>query len=139
MPFGQMLSAVLHDLGIVLAQTPLDHTGEKAEEARAAAPTLVARLDWIGRVLMGNALDCQVGVCETVREAGGERARSEPMPIVKAHQATLLRAHDALRLPCRCRTRRRQFATVGDARGDACGQGARSFCDALPGCLNGTE
>src|SRR5579859_7834649 len=40
-----MLSAVLHERGIVLAQRPLDHTGEKAEAELTAAPTLIARLD----------------------------------------------------------------------------------------------
>ncbi len=87
-----MLSAVVHDLGIVLAQLPLDHTGEKAEAELAAAPTLIARLDWTGCVLTGDALYCHADVCETVLDADGERERSEPMLIVKENQATLLRA-----------------------------------------------
>jgi len=56
-----MVSAVLHTLGIVLAQLPLDHTGEKAEVELAAAPTLVAALDCAGRVVTGDALYCDRG------------------------------------------------------------------------------
>jgi predicted transposase YbfD/YdcC len=82
-----MLSAVLHDLGIVLAQAPLDHTGEKAEAELTAAPALVARLDWTGGVLTGDALYCHAGLCETVRDAGGDY-----LLIVKENQVTLLRA-----------------------------------------------
>jgi predicted transposase YbfD/YdcC len=82
-----MLSAVLHDRGIVLAQTPLDHTGEKAEAELSAAPTLVARLDWTGCVLTGDALYCHTDLCETVIDAGGDY-----LLIVKENQATLLRA-----------------------------------------------
>jgi predicted transposase YbfD/YdcC len=82
-----MLSAVLHDLGVVLAQTPLDHTGEKAEAELTAAPTLVARLDWTGCVLTGDALYCHTDLCATVMEAGGDY-----LLIVKENQATLLRA-----------------------------------------------
>ncbi len=82
-----MLSAVLHDRGIVLAQTPLDHTGEKAEAELSAAPTLVARLDWSGCVLTGDALYCHADLCETVMDATGDY-----LLIVKENQATLLRA-----------------------------------------------
>jgi predicted transposase YbfD/YdcC len=82
-----MLSAVLHDLGIVLAQMPLDHTGEKAEAELTAAPILVARLGWTGCVLTGDALYCHADLCATVRDAGGDY-----LLIVKENQATLLRA-----------------------------------------------
>ncbi len=87
-----MLSAVLHDLGIVLAQLPLDHTGEKAEAELSAAPTLIDRLDWTGGVLTGDALYCHTGrplgsMCATVIDAGGDY-----LLIVKENQATLLRA-----------------------------------------------
>ncbi len=82
-----MLSAVLHDLGIVLAQLPLDHTGEKAEAELSAAPTLVDALNWTGGVLTGDALYCHAGLCETVMDAGGDY-----LVIVKENQATLLRA-----------------------------------------------
>lgn len=82
-----MLSAVLHDLGIVLAQIPLDHTGEKAEAELTAAPTLVARLDWAERVMTGDALYCDRDFCTTIIDAQGDY-----LLIVKENQATLLRA-----------------------------------------------
>ncbi len=82
-----MLSAVLHDLGIVLAQTPLDHTGEKAEAEQTAAPMLVARLDWTGGVLTGDALYCHRDLCEMVLDADGDY-----LLIVKENQVTMLRA-----------------------------------------------
>jgi predicted transposase YbfD/YdcC len=82
-----MLSAVLHDCGIVLAQMPLDHAGEKAEAELTAAPTLVARLDWTGCVLTGDALYCHADLCATVRDAGGDY-----LVIVKENQPALLRA-----------------------------------------------
>jgi len=82
-----MLSAVLHDLGIVLAQTPLDHTGEKAEAELTAAPTLVARLDWAERVVTGDALYCDRDLCTTIINAQGDY-----LVIVKENQATMLRA-----------------------------------------------
>ena len=82
-----MLSAVLHDLGIVLAQLPLDHTGEKAEAELTAAPTLVARLDCAGRVVTGDALYCDRDFCTTISDAEGDY-----LVIVKENQATLLRA-----------------------------------------------
>jgi hypothetical protein len=37
-----MLSAVLHERGIVLAQTPLDHLGEEEAAELTAAPALLA-------------------------------------------------------------------------------------------------
>jgi DDE_Tnp_1-associated len=86
-----MLSAVLHDRGIVLAQMPLDHTGEKAEAELTAAPALVARLDWTGGVLTGDALYCHAALCETVMDAGGDY-----LVIVKENQAALLHAIAAL-------------------------------------------
>ena len=82
-----MLSAVLHDLGIVLAQTPLDHTGEKAEAELVAAPTLVARLDWAERVVTGDALYCDRDFCTTILDADGDY-----LVIVKENQATLRHA-----------------------------------------------
>ncbi len=82
-----MLSAVLHDRGIVLAQTPLDHTGEKAEAELTAAPALVARLDWAGRVVTGDALYCDRDFCTAVIDAEGDY-----LVIVKENQAALLHA-----------------------------------------------
>jgi predicted transposase YbfD/YdcC len=82
-----MLSALLHDRGIVLAQLPLDHTGEKAEAELTAAPTLVARLDWAERVVTGDALYCDRDLCTAILKAGGDY-----LVIVKENQATLLHA-----------------------------------------------
>jgi predicted transposase YbfD/YdcC len=86
-----MLSAVLHDSGIVLAQLPLAHTGGKADAELTAAPTLIARLDWHGCVLTGDALYADTDVCDAVHDAGGDY-----LVIVKANQPTTLRATAAL-------------------------------------------
>lgn len=82
-----MLSAVLHNGGIVLAQLPLDHTGEKAAAELTAAPTLIARLDWTRCVLTGDALYCHADLCATVLEADGDY-----LVIVKENQPALLHA-----------------------------------------------
>lgn len=81
-----MLSAVLHERAIVLAQMPLDHTQEKAEAELTAAPTLIARLDWTGAVLTGDALYCQRDLCETITDADGDY-----LLIVKENQPQLYR------------------------------------------------
>jgi predicted transposase YbfD/YdcC len=86
-----MLSAVLHEHGIVLAQMPLDHTGEKAVAELAAAPHLLARLDWTGCVLTGDALYCQTDLSRAVQAAGGDY-----LLIVKENQPGTLRALAAL-------------------------------------------
>lgn len=82
-----MLSAVLHEHGIVLAQMPLKHRGEKAEAELTAAPTLIARLDWHGCVLTGDALYADPAVCAAVREAGGDY-----LVTLKGNQPTTLHA-----------------------------------------------
>jgi len=82
-----MVSAVLHALGIVVAQVPLDHTGEKAEAEVSATPALIGALDWSGQVMTGDALYCDDTVCEAVTDANGDY-----LVIVKENQATLLRA-----------------------------------------------
>jgi hypothetical protein len=82
-----MISAVLHRLGIVAAQLPLDHSGAKAEAELTAAPALIGCVDWQGRVLTGDALYCDTDLCATLRQAGGDY-----LVIVKENQATLLRA-----------------------------------------------
>ncbi len=82
-----MLSAVLHEHGIVAAQVPLDHCGEKAEGELAAALTLLAALDWRGRVLTGDALYCDDDLCARVVAMKGDY-----LVIVKENRATLLRA-----------------------------------------------
>jgi len=82
-----MLAAVCHTTGLVLAQAPVTATGDKAATKLATAPTLVAGLDWQGRVLTGDALYCQRNLCQQVVDAGGDY-----LVLVKANQPALL--HD---------------------------------------------
>lgn len=81
------LSAFCHAQGIVLAQEAIEVAAEKAEAELTVAPVLVARLDWRGRVLTGDALFCQRQLCRQVLNAGGDYLLS-----VKANQPTLLQA-----------------------------------------------
>jgi predicted transposase YbfD/YdcC len=78
------LSAVCHDLGIVLAHEPIDAGPDKAAAELTVAPALLARLDWPGRVLTGDALFCQTALCEQVLAAGGDY-----LVLVKENQGTL--------------------------------------------------
>jgi len=82
-----MLSAVCHDTGLVLAQVPVTATDDKAAAELTTALALIARLDWHGRVLTGDALYCQRQVCQQVVDAGGDY-----LVLVKANQPALL--HD---------------------------------------------
>lgn len=66
------LSAVLHGTGLVLAQEPITAGDDKAEAELTVAPELLARLDWTGRVLTGDALFCQRDLCQQVLAAGGD-------------------------------------------------------------------
>lgn len=66
------LTAVLHGTGIVLAQAPITVDGDKAEAELTVAPALLARLDWRGRVLTGDALFCQRDLCQQILVAGGD-------------------------------------------------------------------
>lgn len=84
------LSAVCHATGLVLAHEPIAADGGKAEAELGVAPALVARLDWRGRVLTGDALFCQRGLCRQVREAGGDY-----LLLVKENQPAL---HGAIAL-----------------------------------------
>ena len=81
------LSAFLHGQGIVLAQEPIDTGGhtEKAQAELTAAPQLIKRIDWRGRVMTGDALFCQRNLCQDVTAAGGDY-----LLIVKENQPTLL-------------------------------------------------
>lgn len=69
-----VLSAYCHELGLVLAEEPIDApTGrDKAGAELTVAPTLLDRLDWHGRVLTGDALFCQRTLCTQVCGAGGD-------------------------------------------------------------------
>ena len=80
------LSAFCHDHGVVLAHEPIAAGADKAEAELTVAPALLARIDWPGRVLTGDALFCQRAVCAQVRAAGGDYLLQ-----VKANQGTLYR------------------------------------------------
>ena len=84
------LSAVSHGSNLVLAQLPIVAHADKAEAELTVAPTLIARLDWRGRVFTGDALFCQRKLCAQVMQAGGDY-----LLIVKDNQPTL---HKDLRL-----------------------------------------
>lgn len=76
------VSAVCHDLGLVLAQVALD---AQHDAEGTVAPTFLRQLDWEGRVLTGDALYCQQALCTQVVQAGGDY-----LFIVKDNQPTLL-------------------------------------------------
>jgi predicted transposase YbfD/YdcC len=84
------LSAFCHEQGIVLAHEPIVAGADQAEAELTVAPALVARLDWHGRVLTGDALVCQRTLCRQVRAAGGDY-----LLLVKANQERL---HDDIAL-----------------------------------------
>jgi len=81
-----MLSAVCHDTGLVLAQMPVTARGDKAAAELTTASALIAHLDWQGRVLTGDALYCQRGLCLQVVDAGGDY-----LVLVKGNQPELHR------------------------------------------------
>lgn len=81
------LSAFCHEQGIVLAHEPIEQGAEKAEAELTVAPDLIARIDWRGRVLTGDALFCQRRLCRQVQAAGGDY-----LLLVKDNQPNLL--HD---------------------------------------------
>jgi predicted transposase YbfD/YdcC len=78
------LSAFCHDCGVVLAHAPIAARAAKAEAELTVAPALLARIDWHGRVLTGDALFCQRALCAQVQEAGGDY-----LLLVKENQGTL--------------------------------------------------
>ena len=80
------LAAFCHEHEVVLAQEPIDAGGGKAEAELTVAPALLARLDWHGRVLTGDALFCQRAVCAQVLAAGGDY-----LLLAKENQPTLHR------------------------------------------------
>jgi len=84
------LRVFCHDHGVVLAQEPIQHGKEKREAELTVAPALVARLDWAGRVLTGDALFCQRHLCQQVLAASGDY-----LPLVRENQPAL---HYDLRL-----------------------------------------
>lgn len=86
------LSAFCHDHGVVLAQEAITAPADanRGEAELTVAPTLLDRLDWHGRVLTGDALFCQLNLCQQVLAAGGDYLLT-----VKANQARL---HDDIAL-----------------------------------------
>jgi hypothetical protein len=84
------LSAFCHETGLVLAHAPITATGDKTEAELTVAPALLARVDWHGRVLTGDALFCQRSLCQQVLDAGGDY-----LLLVKDNQSAL---HEAIRL-----------------------------------------
>lgn len=66
------LTAFCHEHGVVLAQEAIDCDASKAEAELTVAPALLARVDWRGRVLTGDALFCQRALCRQVLAAGGD-------------------------------------------------------------------
>lgn len=77
-------SAFCHDHGVVLAHEPIAAGADKAEAELTVAPALLARIDWPGRVLTGDALFCQRALCRQVLAAGGDY-----LLLVKENQGTL--------------------------------------------------
>ena len=86
LPVVHALSAFCHEQGIVLAHEPIAAGADKAEAELTVAPALLARIDWRGRVLTGDALFCQTALCAQVLAAGGDY-----LLLVKENQGTLYR------------------------------------------------
>lgn len=84
------LSAVCHAPGLVLAHEPITANADKAEAELSVTPALLKRIDWRNRVLTGDALFCQRGLCRQVQAAGGDY-----LLLVKENQPAL---HDAIAL-----------------------------------------
>jgi len=80
------LTACTHAQGVVLAQAEIVSQAAKAEAEVTVAPRLIARLDWQGRVLTGDALFCQRNLSRQVCDAGGDY-----LMIVKENQPQLHR------------------------------------------------
>jgi predicted transposase YbfD/YdcC len=79
------VSAFCTDLGTVLAAVAVSATAEKAAAELNSAPALIGTVNWVGRVLTGDALWCQRPLSEQVVTAGGDYLFT-----VKANQGHLL-------------------------------------------------
>lgn len=77
------VSALTHDLGVVLASLVVATQAREAE--LTVARSVIAQLNWQGRVLTGDALYCQRRLSAHVVEAGGDYLLA-----VDANQPTLL-------------------------------------------------
>jgi len=78
------LTAFCHEHGVVRAQEAIECGAGKAEAELTVAPALLARVDWPGRVLTGDALFCQRKLCRQVVRAGGDY-----LLLVRENQPTL--------------------------------------------------
>lgn len=83
------IEALCHDMGIVLAQLALDNQHGEAE--LSGAPKLVSSINWQGRIMTGDALYCQVELCEAVLADGGDY-----LVVVKGNQPQLLEEPETL-------------------------------------------
>lgn len=77
------IEAFCHDMGVVLAQLALDNQHGEAE--LTGAPKLVSSINWQGRVMTGDALYCQVNLCDMVLADGGDY-----LVVVRGNQPQLL-------------------------------------------------
>lgn len=71
------LTAFTHARPVVLAQEPIERGADTRAGERPGAPALLARLDWRGRVLPGDAQVWQRSVCQPGLTAGTE---TQPTP-----------------------------------------------------------
>jgi predicted transposase YbfD/YdcC len=111
------LSAFCHEQGVVLAHEPIAADADKAEAELSVAPALLARIDWRGRVLTGDALFGQRALCQQVQAAGGDYVL-----LAKEHQGTLSRDIQLLfdppaTLPAAPLTDRRVARTIESGHG----------------------
>lgn len=90
-PVVHALTAFCPEQGTVLSEAPIEQGSEKAQAELTVAPTVLATLDWHGRVLTGDAEYCQRALCQQVLEAGGDY-----LLVVKGNQPALYRAVKAL-------------------------------------------
>lgn len=75
-----LLSLFLQTTGVVLAQRVV----ERAKSELSSAPSLIAQINWQGRVLSGDAAFCYENLCKQVVQAGGDY-----FFVVKGNQPTL--------------------------------------------------
>lgn len=83
------IEAFCHDVGVVLAQVALDN--QNGEVELTGAPRLLDCISWQGRVMTGDALYCQVNLCEAVLADGGDY-----LLVVKGNQGQLLEELEVL-------------------------------------------
>ena len=83
------IEAFSHEVGVVLAQVALDNQGGEVE--LTGAPRLLDCISWQGRVMTGDALYCQVNLCEAVLADEGDY-----LLVVKGNQGQLLEELEVL-------------------------------------------